>query len=193
MFPVIPILTEPLRCDTLAGMSVSAGNSDNVVELDDGNSVELVRALTPAEEEFCLAVIQADVEMAYKMAFGDQVHARAKGMILLGERHIADRVTALRRVNERLAVESLADHLDHLARIRNQAEALGMPKAAYQCERSRGEALGFYIGKTDDKPKDSGITVIVNPASPSTAADRPIGGDYRNTEVVVVSGGNNPT
>jgi len=113
------------------------------------DAVELTRILSPAEENFVLAVIEyaGNLKAAWISVFGESSSPRARAHAMLLRPEISARYHELTKTVKDLSLVTLESHVSELAEIRDLAKVTGSLKVALAAERARGEAAGLYIGK----------------------------------------------
>jgi hypothetical protein len=112
-------------------------------------------ALTQEEDTFALAVIECggNLAAAYKQSIDPECRvAGAKARELMSRPEIAKRIHQLQIALEEHSMVSLGSHLGKLAEIRDLAISTDQLKTALGAEKARGEAAGFYMGKSGVKP-----------------------------------------
>ena len=115
------------------------------------SQVTTTQTLTQEEDTFALAVIEygGNLAAAYRAAFGpDATLPVVRARELIGRPEIAKRIQQLTEVTQEHALISLGSHLVKLAEIRDLAIDNKQLKVALTAEKTRGEAAGFYAGKT---------------------------------------------
>lgn len=107
--------------------------------------------LTQRQEDFCLAYIECGgkANEAYRRAYSTEAMkpetVNSKAYRLMLDARIADRIASLREKAANAAALTLAEHLDDLKALREEAREKGMLSAAVTAEIARGKAAGLYV------------------------------------------------
>jgi signal transduction protein with GAF and PtsI domain len=111
--------------------------------------------LTPKQEAFCLRFIELGRgPAAYEAAYGRKPETSdatlaSRASILLANPAIQARLAELRADAADKASLTLADHLESLREMRDEALADRKFAAAIQAEIARGKAAGLYVDKVE--------------------------------------------
>jgi hypothetical protein len=147
----------------------------NDLTIIDDESTTLVEypPLTQEEDTFALAMIEysGNVVRAYKAAFGDDSRMpQARGIALMQLPQVALRIRDLNDAIKEASHISLGTHLMQLAAIRDEALNAQQFKVALHAERSRGEAMGYYMNSNGGGKHTPQVAIQVNFASPHDKA-----------------------
>jgi hypothetical protein len=131
------------------------------------------KGLTEKQEKFCRIYATEDVtrtEAAKMAGFGDGTASWAASRFLNGRDypHVLARVGEIKEELARKYEVTFDGHIRQLARIRDMALEKGNYTAAHAAEKSRGQAAGLYIsrseiliGKIDQMSRDEVLAEIV--------------------------------
>lgn len=103
--------------------------------------------MTIQDDAFCLAITEynGNVGLAYTKTYGDVAHfPAAAARELLARPDFAARIAELQASITEYTLISLGAHLVELSEIRDLAKITRQLRVAFNAERSRGEAAGFY-------------------------------------------------
>jgi hypothetical protein len=130
------------------------------------------KGLTEKQEKFCRIYATEDVtrtEAAKMAGFGDGTASWAASRFLNGRDypHVLARVAEIKEELARKYEVTFDGHIRQLARIRDMALEKGNYTAAHAAEKSRGQAAGLYIsrseilvGKIDQMSRDEVLAEI---------------------------------
>jgi hypothetical protein len=130
------------------------------------------KGLTEKQERFCRIYATEDVtrtEAAKMAGFGDGTASWAASRFLNGRDypHVLARVAEIKEELARKYEVTFDGHIRQLARIRDMALEKGNYTAAHAAEKSRGQAAGLYIsrseilvGKIDQMSRDEVLAEI---------------------------------
>ena len=132
-----------------------------------GRTPDPVTGLTPQQEAFCLALVKlGNASAAYREAYPKQqmnpnsLAVNASRLQALPK--VALRLAGLRQEARKHAGITLAEHLETLAAIRQEARAAMQYGAAVSAETARGKASGLYDDEDDASDAPIPVQVQIN-------------------------------
>ena len=132
-----------------------------------GRTQDPVTGLTPQQEAFCLGLVKhGNATQAYRDAYPNQrMNPNSLAVAackLQALPKVSLRLVGLRSEARKHAGITLAEHLDTLAAIRQEARAAMQYGAAVSAETARGKASGLYDAEDDSSDVPVAVNVTVN-------------------------------